>query len=152
MNYRYINNFSSAAQGSGKRESEMMRMQAWSFRDSFSTPEQMRLVLKRVLDDAREQLPVEEETWYDIKVILHELCCNALEHGKYPVEVYSSLSGDDNMLHIMVSDSGEGFTPEICKSPNQESERGRGLTIVDSLADDLLFSTTANQVLVRIHI
>lgn len=127
-------------------------MQSWSFRDTFSTPEQMRLVLGRVLEDAREQLPVQEETWYDIKVILNELCCNALEHGKYPVEVFSALCDNDSMLHILVSDSGEGFLPQTKPIQDPDSERGRGLTIVDALADDLIFNATANKVLVRIQI
>lgn len=127
-------------------------MSSWSFRDTFSDPEQMRHVLRRVLDDAKEQLPVEEETWYDIKVILHELCCNALEHGKYPVEVFSALCEDDHMLHIMVSDAGEGFLPGSRPGADVNAERGRGLTIVDSLADDLVFNEAANKVLVRIQI
>lgn len=112
------------------------------------------MVLKRVMEDAREQLPVQEETWYDIKVILHELCCNALEHGKYPVEVFSALCDNDNMLHILVCDSGEGFLPSKRPAPHVDvdNERGRGLAIVDSLADDLMFNATANKVLVRIQI
>ncbi|MDR1620705.1 MAG: ATP-binding protein [Clostridiales bacterium] len=126
-------------------------METWSFRDTFSTLDQMRLVLRRALDDARNHLPVEEETWYDIKVILHELCCNALEHGKHPVELYSAMCDIDHMLHILVADSGGGFIPGITLA-DTFAERGRGLAIVDHLATDLMFNETANKVLVRIAI
>jgi anti-sigma regulatory factor (Ser/Thr protein kinase) len=123
-----------------------------SFRDTFSTPEEMRLVLRNVLSTARSQLPIEEETWYDLKIILHELCGNALEHGKCPVEVFAAVCRGDLCLHVLVYDSGEGFYPQDCMLSNVEEERGRGLHIVNSLADDLIFNSAANKVLVKLHI
>ncbi len=118
----------------------------------FSAPEEMRGILRNLLETAREQLPVQEETWYDLKIILYELCGNALEHGKFPVEVFAAVCCGDRCLHILVSDSGKGFCPQDCMLSGAEEERGRGLHIVNSLADDLVFNSAANKVLVRLHI
>ena len=127
-------------------------MPDWSFRDTFSTPEGMRAIIRRMLQTAQTQLPMQEETWYDLKIILHELCSNALEHGKSPVELFAAVCRRDLCLHILVLDSGKGFCPQECMFPSVEEERGRGLCIVNSLADDLVFNSSANKVLVRLHI
>ncbi len=127
-------------------------MPVWSFRETFSTPEQMRLVVGSVLEDAKTILLVEGEKWYDIKVILNELCCNALEHGEYPVELYTAICAGDNSLHILISDSGSGFVPELKQESDAAAERGRGLTLVSALADDLMFNLAANKVLVRMQL
>lgn len=128
------------------------QMPDWNFRRTFSTPEEMRYVASDLLTAVREQLPVQEETWYDLKLIVYELCSNALEHGKIPAEVIAAVCRKDCYLHVLVSDSGEGFCPEICSTVNIEKERGRGLRIVHSLADEIVFNSAANKVLVKLHI
>lgn len=127
-------------------------MPAWSFRDTFSTTEQMRAVLSVMLKDVREHVELDEEPWYDLKIILHELCCNALEHGKQPVEVFTALSESDRRLHILVSDQGAGFQPGKKSLSDTDAESGRGLHIVSCLADDLMFNSAANKVLVRMQL
>ena len=127
-------------------------MPDWSFQGEFISPDGMRTVLQRMLSTVRYELPVEEETWYDLKVIMYELCGNALEHGKLPASVFASVCRKDCCLHILVSDSGEGFSPEECLLSGIEEERGRGLHIVHTLADDIVFNSAANKVLVRLHI
>jgi|GEM_PF-4803777 len=127
-------------------------MPDWSFQGTFSTSDGMRAVLQRMLSTIRAELPVEEDTWYDLKVIMYELCGNALEHGKLPADVYASVCRKDCCLHVLVSDSGEGFSPGECFLSGIEEERGRGLYIVNSLADDIVFNSAANKVLVRLHI
>ena len=127
-------------------------MPDWNFRGSFSTADEMRTILQEFLATIREQLPVQEETWYDLKVILYELCSNALEHGKVPAEVIGAVCSRDSCLHVLVSDSGEGFCPDGCLLGGIENERGRGLHIVHCLADEIVFNSAANKVLIRLHI
>lgn len=127
-------------------------MQFWNFRGQFFTHEQMRATLKDMLFGVRDKLQVDEETWYDLKIILHELCCNALDHGKEPVEVFAAVCKADKQLHILVSDSGEGYTPQTTGIVDKNAEHGRGMHIVSSLADDLMFNSAANRVLVRIQL
>ena len=81
-------------------------MPDWNFRGTFSTPDEMRFILQNLLKAVSERLPVQEETWYDLKVILYELCSNALEHGKFPAEVIAAVCKKDHFLHVLVSDSG----------------------------------------------
>lgn len=127
-------------------------MPDWSFQDTFTSLDGMRVVLQRMLSTIQSELPVEEETFYDLKVIMYELCGNALEHGKLPAEVYASVCRKDSCLHVLVSDSGKGFCPGECFLSGIESEHGRGLHIVHTLADDIVFNSAANKVLVRLHI
>ncbi|MDL2258513.1 ATP-binding protein [Eubacteriales bacterium OttesenSCG-928-K08] len=125
-------------------------MPEWSFKDTFSTPEQMRVVLRNMLNDVRANLEVDEELWYDMKIILHELCCNAINHGKVPVQTMSAICSKDKKLHILVSDAGEGHN-QLQKGPSgNDAEHGRGLHIVSNLADELMFNSSANKVLVMI--
>ena len=127
-------------------------MREWSFRGTFSTPEQMREVLRGMLENIKTGLQVEEEPWYDLKIILHELCCNALDHGKAPVEIFSGFCTYDDHLHILVCDSGDGYQPQEFEPAGATEERGRGLHIVSCLADDLMLNSSANKVLVRMQI
>ncbi len=127
-------------------------MPDWNFRGTFSTPDEMRCVATDLLTVVREQLPVQEETWYDLKLIVYELCSNALEHGKIPAEVIAGVCRKDGYLHVLVSDSGGGFCPDNCLPADLEQERGRGLSIVHSLADEIIFNSVANKVLVKLHI
>ncbi|HWR24467.1 MAG TPA: ATP-binding protein [Feifaniaceae bacterium] len=127
-------------------------MPSWNFRGTFSNPDEMHLVVTDLLIAVRERFSVQEETWYDLKLIVYELCRNALEHGKIPAEVSAGVCRKDCYLHVLVSDSGEGFCPEDCPQANLEEERGRGLSIVHSLADKIIFNSAANKVLVKLHI
>lgn len=127
-------------------------MPDWSFQGTFTSPDGMRKVLEGMLSTIRGELPVEDETFYDLKVIMYELCGNALEHGKLPASVFASVCSKDCCLHVLVSDSGEGFCPAECFLSGIEAERGRGLHIVHTLADDIVFNSAANKVLVRLHI
>lgn len=132
---------------------DKMQMSTLCFRNSFSNVEQMQTVLSQALKDTRECVSVKhEDTWFDIRLILQELCLNALEHGGKPVEVLMTLCSNDNSLRILVSDSGTGFTPEPDAKIDPDNERGRGLMIVSSLADSLKFNKAANKVVAKIQL
>lgn len=124
----------------------------WSFSGVFSTSEQMYVMIEQLLLEALEQLRINEETWYDLKLILQELCLNALEHGDKPVNLQASVCNCDNCLHILISDSGQGFNPMDCKLSRLDEERGRGLSIVEALAKKVVFNSCANKVLVSLDI
>ncbi len=127
-------------------------MPVWSFSGIFSTSEEMRNIIYQMLKNVLEQLHIDEEDWYDLKLILQELCSNALEHGEKPVELQASICACDNCLHILISDSGQGFCPMNCSPPSADEERGRGLHIVEALARKVAFNSSANKVLVSLNI
>ena len=67
----------------------------------------------------------------DTELIVCELVANAVEHATSEVRVRLLRCGDT--LRVEVHDDGEG-DPEV-QAPPPLSESGRGLRIVDSIAD-----------------
>lgn len=67
----------------------------------------------------------------DVQLLVSELAANAVRHGKGRIE----LRGERRRgrLRVEVVDEGEGFDPGI--SPTRAGTGGRGLTIVEHLAD-----------------
>jgi anti-sigma regulatory factor (Ser/Thr protein kinase) len=69
----------------------------------------------------------------DAVLMVSELFTNAVLHGEGDVDV--SLVLEDGNLRIEVADDGAGTVPTRARSPRPESVTGRGLAIVDALAD-----------------
>jgi anti-sigma regulatory factor (Ser/Thr protein kinase) len=67
-----------------------------------------------------------------IAVMTAELAMNAVQHARTEFEVTVDLAG--GTLRVEVTDSGHG-QPAAAPMPPPESPRGRGLAIVDGLAD-----------------
>lgn len=94
---------------------------------------------RRLLLDAMERAGVDGEVSYELSLALSEACSNVVEHGTgerseaYCVTAY--LDGDK--CRIEVADSGPGFraTPRRPRSRPSEAEGGRGLFLIECLAD-----------------
>ena len=98
---------------------------------------------------------------FDVRVILNELLQNAIKHGSQNGQnkVYMNVwIKNRDTLNITIRDQGSGFDP--CKIIQQEQERqvcdimdlmecGRGLQIVKSLCDDMVFNHRGNCITVR---
>jgi serine/threonine-protein kinase RsbW len=84
--------------------------------------------------------PVSDETLHDLKLALTEACTNSIRHAyedaEGQVEVLYEVASD--ALAIEVTDAGEGFTPDEQAQPEEMSESGLGLAIIDSLSDELV--------------
>lgn len=102
---------------------------------------------RRLLLGAMETAGVDPDICYDLSVALSEACANAVEHGghgsggaaAYQVTAYM----DGERCRIEVSDSGPGFedgaprpvVPVVPEAPDVEAECGRGLMLIQMLAD-----------------
>lgn len=93
---------------------------------------------RRLLLDAMDSAGVDSEVSYELSIALSEACANAVEHGRgehsdaYCVTTY--LDGD--RCRIEVADSGPGFrTAALSPSVPLDAENGRGLFLIESLAD-----------------
>jgi anti-sigma regulatory factor (Ser/Thr protein kinase) len=73
-----------------------------------------------------------------IAVMVGELAMNAVQHARTDFQVTVELAG--GTLRVEVTDSGETY-PAAGPMPPPSSFRGRGLPIVDRLADDWGIST-----------
>jgi serine/threonine-protein kinase RsbW len=112
----------------------------WSLhlrREAASVP-----LARRLLLGTMETAGVDPDVSYDLSVALSEACANAVEHGgdagyggsseAYRVTAYL----DGEKCRIEVTDSGPGFarTESVRPAPS-EAEHGRGLCLIEELAD-----------------
>ena len=86
----------------------------------------------------------------DIELAVDEVCNNAVEHGSKISDtcIYVSVSYDQQRLEILVQDSGvagdthwlsSGRLREVRDAMSPESERGHGIFLMESIADEVSF-------------
>ncbi|WP_329456801.1 ATP-binding protein [Streptomyces sp. NBC_01497] len=117
----------------------------WSLhlrREAASVP-----LARRLLLGAMDTAGVDPEVSFDLSVALTEACANAVEHGGegpggsggYRVTAYL----DGATCRIEVADSGPGFpVRRVVRNPPPPSptaESGRGLGLIEQLADHVHF-------------
>lgn len=113
-----------------------------------------------VLNAVQMQHSVNEQTLFELKVILNELIVNSLCHGNQcnmQKKTYVSFKLVNDILFISIKDEGEGFNhdfemrslDEYIENTNREfCEHGRGLVIVKMLCDKIKFNRCGNRVIV----
>ncbi|MFI7005692.1 ATP-binding protein [Streptomyces sp. NPDC050145] len=115
----------------------------WSLRlrrEAASVP-----LARRLLLGAMETAGVDPDISYDLSVALSEACANAVEHGgasetgdtSGAYEVTAYLEGE--RCRIEVADSGPGFPAVRGRAPSTHAENGRGLCLIEELADHVDF-------------
>ncbi|MFF8832136.1 ATP-binding protein [Streptomyces sp. NPDC015131] len=124
----------------------------WSLhlrREAASVP-----LARRLLLGTMETAGVDPEISYDLSLALTEACANAVEHGgrtgtgdvsaEYRVTAYL----DGEKCRIEVADSGPGFpagpAPAV-RRPPLEAENGRGLRLIEELADHVHFGNRSGR-------
>ena len=81
----------------------------------------------------------------DLKLALTEACTNSVQHaydgGEGTVEILYELHSD--RLVVEVTDSGEGFDRDVAgpDDPEELTEGGLGIAIIEALADELEIGT-----------
>lgn len=136
----------------------------WSLhlrREAASVP-----LARRLLLGTMETAGVDREISYELAVALSEACANAVEHGDSErtdaYRVTACIDGDT--CHVEVTDAGPGF-PDSCTGtvasasepasapalpagtepwPPAVMEDGRGLRIIETLADHVRFHNRPN--------
>lgn len=118
----------------------------WSLRlrrEAASVP-----LARRLLLGSMEAAGVDPEIAFELSLALSEACANAVEHGADTAGTAATRVGayrvtaylDGNRCRIEVADTGPGF-PEGAGPPcgADEAENGRGLFLIESLADHVRF-------------
>ena len=106
---------------------------------------------------------IDECTLFELKVILNELVLNAVKHGSKEdyskcIEIVAGVTKNEDMF-LMVKDKGEGYdykcmmrqyenTQDIFDDISNIKETGRGILIVKSLCDRIMFNKKGNTVIV----
>ena len=110
--------------------------------------------IREVLTSLDNRIPISAEERGDLKLIFHELLFNAVLHGNQSdtdKNVHIRLAVGSRFICASITDEGPGFN---CKSCIEESEQpesidkesGRGMKLVMSLADEVLYSANGKQV------
>ena len=119
--------------------------------------------ISKILEKIKNELYINNDDYFDVRVIVNELLNNAVSHGnhfnrekKVSVKVFLK---DKNNLYITVEDQGDGYKSNkvLQKEKNNlnfEScfnieESGRGLLIVNSLCDKVLYNKRGNKIIVK---
>jgi anti-sigma regulatory factor (Ser/Thr protein kinase) len=110
---------------------------------------------RRQLQETLERAGVDRARQQSALLLLSEVVTNAVKHGSRPGERLAlAWTLDRDLLKITVVDSaGSGEAPAVLP-PDEDREEGRGMLIVDRLADrwDERVSGGARQVSVRVRI
>lgn len=106
--------------------------------------------------------PVDECNLYEIKVILNELILNAIKHGSKgdpnkKIRIVAKI-GESNEACFDITDEGTGFDLKLYKESHQRAdltsdflnlkESGRGILLVESLCDEIMYNKKGNKVTV----
>lgn len=103
---------------------------------------------------------MDEETVFDLKVIINEVLINAIMHGNNKdaaksVKIDAGLTEDDS-LFLIIEDEGHGYDySEVCKghksyvtNPFDMIESGRGMKIVKGLCEKVKVNKRGNKVII----
>jgi serine phosphatase RsbU (regulator of sigma subunit)/anti-sigma regulatory factor (Ser/Thr protein kinase) len=94
---------------------------------------------RHLFGDWLEQVLADAADAEDLLLMVSELCTNAVRFGSgSPGALLVRAWGDGDAIVIEVSDDGNGFDWRVDRDvPDPESDEGRGLFLVSSLADQL---------------
>ena len=110
------------------------------FQHRFSPNDAGVALARHLLGDWLTRLPLEGQEADDVLLIASELSTNAVRHSSgAPGSVLLRAWVEDQDVVLEVEDDGEGLAwPEsLDELPDTDAEQGRGLFLVNALADDV---------------
>jgi anti-sigma regulatory factor (Ser/Thr protein kinase) len=90
------------------------------------------LLARRAIGDLAATLPA--QTLQELKLLVTEMVTNSVKHADGEGPIGLELRVGTGAVLIAVTDSGHGFEP-LAPDPDPDAEAGRGLFIIDALAD-----------------
>lgn len=96
---------------------------------------------------------LDDDSFAAVSLALNEAVTNAIRHGNKEradkkVNIQTKL--DNNELHLVVKDEGEGFVPSKLPNPLAEENllkpSGRGVYLMNQICDEVRFSPKGNEV------
>lgn len=120
---------------------------------------EVEIVAKDLIDCLRKNCgEIDDETVFDLKVIINEVLINAILHGNNDdsnkcVKIDAGLTGNGSVVFI-IEDEGLGYNfSEICskqktnlKDPIDLIESGRGMILVKGLCEEVKVNKKGNKV------
>jgi serine/threonine-protein kinase RsbW len=113
-------------------------------------------IIERWVDDICDEYKVGEENYGNILIALTEAVSNAISHGNRrdpSKEVNFTFKPSKDELVFIVEDEGPGFDynnlPDPTAPENIEMPNGRGVFLMQNLADEVEFNETGSVVELR---
>jgi serine/threonine-protein kinase RsbW len=95
--------------------------------------------VRRLLRCALSILRVDRQAGTDLEIALTEACANVVKHAAGVENFEVRLDVGEDRCSIDVVDEGYGFDPgaDPATSPSADSERGRGLFLIEALGENV---------------
>lgn len=110
-------------------------------------------IVENTVDEITNEIGISYSSYGKILISLLEAVNNAIMHGNNAApEKFVDISIDykKSRLTITVKDEGQGFVPEKVPDPtipdNIEEVNGRGVFIMQKLADEIIYNKKGNSV------
>ena len=111
------------------------------------------VVAEKLIDDVCNKYKVDEDFYGNILIAVTEAVNNAINHGNKQnpeKKVYLEFAELGDRLSFIVKDEGEGFDhaalPDPTDPENLEKISGRGVFLMNQLADEVEFSDNGTKV------
>ena len=104
-------------------------------------------LVERLIDDLSDEYNLQDDIYGKLLLSVVEAVNNAIVHGNkmdFDKDVVLEYSIDDTKIDFIITDKGEGFDfnniPDPTKPENIEKTHGRGIFLMNHLADDIEFT------------
>ena len=99
----------------------------------------------QALLDQVDDLPTPEATIYNIRLALHEICNNIIDHAygheNGQIKIVLTVDHESDRFRADLYDNGQPFEPTSIRMPNldEPQEAGYGLFLAHELMDDVIY-------------
>lgn len=115
--------------------------------------------VEKLVDELATSITFNEDVYANILVGVTEAVNNAIIHGnKQDVskKVLLTYEATDRFITFTVMDEGDGFNhyavPDPTVPENLENEEGRGIFLMNNLADEVIYNDKGNEVSLKFFI
>ncbi len=116
-------------------------------------------IIESFIDNAKDRFHINDDIYGNIVVAVTEAVNNAIRHGNRfdkDKNVRLTLSVNDNLVRFEIEDEGAGFDPTNLPDPtapeNLETPGGRGIFLIQALADEVVFTNEGRHVAITFFV
>ena len=108
-------------------------------------------LVERLIDDLSDEYNLQDDIYGKLLLSVVEAVNNAIVHGNkmdHDKDVVLQYSIDDTKIDFIITDKGDGFDfnniPDPTKPENIEKTHGRGIFLMNHLADEIEFTNNGS--------
>jgi serine/threonine-protein kinase RsbW len=115
--------------------------------------------VEKLVDSIAEKVSIEGDVYANILIGVTEAVTNAIVHGNKldsSKNVTVEYSFNDKNVQFIITDQGDGFNyysvPDPTLPENIEKEDGRGIFLMNTLADEVIYNDKGTEVSLKFYI